>query len=334
MERITIVGLGPIGTSVGLGLKKANLTNAEIIGTARERRNASNANKIGAVDRTYAGLGAAVEGANLVILDADMGETEELLKTMGQRLNPGTVITDLGVMKSRVVAWAEEYVKDDVHFIPGRPLPKKPIAKIEDADGDAFQDCRYCIVPPVSAPEAAVKTVVGLADALGAKPFFMDALEHDSFAAGTSYLPVVLSAALVTATTSSESWREMHRLVSTEWETMSRLASENPEDNHAIARANPDLLAQWIDKLIAELQAYRTQITEDSEDLRHVFIEAWEARARWEHGVVEERDGPELPNSMQSMGAFLFGDRLMRRQREMSEREKARQWTYDRGGRR
>ena len=333
MERITIVGLGPIGTSVGLGLKRANLSNTEIIGTSRERRNASNANKVGAVDRTYAGLGAAVDGANLVILDADMGETEDLLKTLGQRLGPGAVITDLGVMKSKVVAWAEEYVKEGVYFIPGRPLPKKPIAALADADGEAFQDCRYCIVPPVSAPEAAVKTVVGMAEALGAKPFFMDALEHDSYAAGTSYLPVVLSAALVTATTSSESWREMHRLVSSEWETLSRLASDNPEDNHAIARANPELLVQWIDKLVLELQAYRTQIAEDSEDLKHVFIEAWEARARWEHGVVEDRVGPDLPTSMQSMGAFLFGDRLMRRQREMSEREKARQWTYDRGRR-
>ena len=333
MERITIVGLGPLGTSVGLGLKKANLSNAEIIGTSRERRNASNANKVGAVDRTYAGLGAAVDGANLVILDADMSETEDLLKTLGQRLDPGTVITDLGVMKSKVVAWAEEYVKDGVYFVPGRPLPKKPMATLEDADGDAFQDCQYCIVPPVTAPEAAVKTVVGMADALGAKPFFMDALEHDAFAAGTSYLPVVLSSALVTATTSSESWREMHRLVSSEWEAVSRLASESPEDNHAIARANPELLAQWIDKLIAELQAYRTKIADDSEDLLHVFVEAWEARARWEHGVVEDRGGPEIPGSMQSMGAFLFGDRLMRRQREMSEREKARQWTYDRGRR-
>lgn len=333
MERITIVGLGPLGTSIGLGLKKANLSNAEIIGTSRERRNASNANKVGAVDRTYAGLGAAVDGANLVVLDADMGETEELLKTLGQRLEPGAVITDLGVMKSKAVAWAEQYMKEGVYFVPGRPLPKKPITTLEEADGAAFQGCRYCIVPPVSAPEAAVKTVVGMADALGSTPFFMDALEHDSFAAGTSYLPVVLSSALVTATTSSESWREMHRLASSEWDAVGCLASNSPDDNLAIARANPELLAQWLDKLILELQAYREKILEDSEDLRHVFVEAWEARARWEHGVVEDRSGPEIPTAMQTMGAFLFGDRLMRRQREMSEREKARQWTYDRGRR-
>ena len=333
MERITIVGLGPLGTSIGLGLKRANLSNAEIIGTSRERRNATNANKVGAVDRTYAGLGAAVNGASLVVLDADVSETEDLLKTLGQRLDPGAVITDLGVMKSKVIAWAKQYVKDDVYFVPGRPLPKKPIATLEEADGEAFQGCRYCIVPPVSAPEAAVKTVVGMADALGSTPLFMDALEHDSFAAGTTYLPVVLSAALVTATTSSESWREMHRLASSEWDTVGGLASNSPEDNHAIARANPELLAQWLDKLIQELQAYRGMIAEDREDLRHVFIEAWEARARWQHGVVEDRAGPELPTAMQSMGAFLFGDRLMRRQREMSEREKARQWTYDRGRR-
>ena len=155
MERITIVGLGPLGTSIGLGLKRANLSNAEIIGTSRERRNATNANKVGAVDRTYAGLGAAVNGASLVVLDADVSETEDLLKTLGQRLDPGAVITDLGVMKSKVIAWAKQYVKDDVYFVPGRPLPKKPIATLEEADGEAFQGCRYCIVPPVSAPEAA-----------------------------------------------------------------------------------------------------------------------------------------------------------------------------------
>ena len=330
MERITIIGLGPLGTSVGLGLRNAKLSGTEIVGTSRERRNASNANKVGAVDRTFSTLGAAAEGANLIVLDTDLREMEDLLKVLGDRLEPGVVITDLGVMKSKAVAWAEDYMKDGVYFVPGRPLPKKAITTLEEADGTAFQDCHYCIVPPVRAPEAAVKTVVGMADALGAKPFFMDAHEHDAYAAATSYLPIILSSALVTSTASSESWREMHRLASSEWDKVGSLASNNPEDNLAFATANPELLVQWLDKIILELQAYREKIQDGSEDLLDVFINAWEARARWENGVVEEREGPDIPTATQSLGAFIFGDRLMRRQRQMSDREKARQWTYDR----
>ncbi|MCI0439415.1 MAG: prephenate dehydrogenase/arogenate dehydrogenase family protein [Chloroflexi bacterium] len=330
MERITLVGMGPISVSIGLALKKAGLNNTEVVGTSSNREALSGASKLGAVDKTIGNLRTAIEGAQLVVLDTPISETFELLDAVGAFLEDGCVVTDVGTTKIRVMQWTDELLPAGVSYVGGHPLLKKPMRKLEDSSPFAFDGVSYCIIPSSKAKEDAVKTVVSLAEMLGAKPLFLDAHEHDSYAVAMTYLPMVVSSALVKATTGSDSWREMHRLAAVEFEEYSKLASNDPQDNEAAALSNPDAMVFWIDQLITELYGFRNQIKNGDEMLLDSFVKAWEGRARWEANAVVEHDGPRLPTASESMAMAFFGERLMERYRQMTggDEKKKRSWKY------
>ena len=319
MGRITIVGMGPIGVSIGLALKKRGIGDTEIVGTAKDRRTLSSATQMGAVDSTDGNLKSAVRGAGLVILDASLKDTEDLLEALGQLLDTSCVITDTGASKGRIMELAEQHLPKGIDFVGGHPLIKKRLEGPEDADAALFEDADYCIMPAESANKSSVKTVVGLVETLGAVPYFLDRDEHDSYAAAMNHLPIVLSTAFVTAVAGSEGWREMHRLAASDFGDFSRLAANDPEENEAACLAKPDALVHWLDRMIAELYAYRSQIKERSQDLIDSFANAQEARDRWEAGMVVTSNARPLPSTGEMMGAAFVGQGLMNRYKEMTE---------------
>ncbi len=322
--------MGPIGTAIGLGLKRAGLPNTEIVGTGRDRDRLSKASKMGAVDKASGNLGDAIKGAQLVVLDTGLDETRELLEALAGILEQGAVVTDTATAKALVMRWAADYLPDGVSFVGGRPLPKRELLQQEDAEEGAFEGTYYCVIPPLSTPQDAVKTVLGMVEALGAKPFFLDAGEHDGFTAAMEILPQVLSSALVTSASASESWKEMSRLASHEFRRVSHLAANNPEESHATCLADPDLTVHWLDRFIDELLSYRSKIQQGDDELLDTFIDAWEARTKLELGAVEADDRPDAPTAANSIGSMFLGERLMRRQRQMAERKKRRGWTSSR----
>ena len=331
MQRITIIGIGPIGASIGLALKRAGLSDTEIVGTSGDRDLLSAVSKLGAVDKTISNLRSAVDDAQIVILDTPLGETRELLEAIGPMLGHGSVITDTGIAKERVIEWAEESLPRGVSFVGGHPLPKKQPRSLEEADASLFEDITYCIIPAKSADQEAVKAVVGMVETLGAKPLFLDISEHDSYAAAMSYLPIVLSAAYVTTTSNSESWREMHRLAGPEFGDLSRLVANDPQDNETACLSNPDALVHWLDQMITELYSYRNQIKERSDDLLDNLIRGWEAQARWEVGTVVEEEGQRLPSAGEMMATSAMGGRLFDRYKQTMGRDKKKEsWKYER----
>ena len=330
MERITIIGFGAYGASIGLGLKKARLRNTEIVGSGRERRVLNAADKMGAIDRVVGSLASAVEGASLIVLDTSITETRELLEVIGERARPGCVVTDVGTSKSLVIQWAEEYLPQGVSYVGGHPLLKESAVELEQASATLFQEADYCIVAADTSNQVSIRTVVNMAETLGAKPLFMDAHEHDSFAIAMNYLPMLLSSAFVTATSGSEGWRDMHRLAASEFNLVSQLAATDPQDIESACLANPDDVVHWIDQLITELYSYRNQITERSDNLLDTFIKAWEARAKWEADAVLEDDSPKAPSATESMATVFMGETLLRRYQQITRGEDRNRspWTY------
>lgn len=194
------------------------------------------------------------------------------------------------------------------------------------ADASLFHGATYCIIPGHRARQEAVKSVVGLAEILGAIPFFMDAQEHDSFAAAASHLPMILSTILMTSVTNSQSWDEISKLTSTGFGDISRLASSDPEMNRDICLTNPNEVIYWIDEFIRELYDFRNRVKEgQAEDIIETFIKSWEARAKWMAGVPKRKDpSMDAPRVSVSDSAtqMLLGERLARRRREMQEKTK------------
>lgn len=157
----------------------------------------------------------------------------------------------------------------------------KETSGVDEADADLFRGCVYCLTPAPEASSQAIQAVVRLVETIGAKPLFIDAEEHDNLVAGVSHLPILLSAAFVSATIKSPSWAEMSKLAARGYRDLSRLASGNPGMSRDICLTNQEQIVYWIGRYIEELGEYRRLIGEDSEELGKAFARAREARERW-----------------------------------------------------
>jgi prephenate dehydrogenase len=280
VRRIAIIGLGLIGGSMGLALKRAG-ADLEVVGFARRPAVAAKAIEIEAVDRTESDLLSAVKSANLVLIATPAMAIKEILAEIGESLVEGCIVTDAASTKTQVMGWAEESLPSSVSFIGGHPMAGKETSGIEAADGELFVNCTYCLIPGRGATKEAIDIVSGLVSQIGAKPLFIDAPEHDSLVAGISHLPLLISVALVLMTTKSPLWPNMAKLAATGFRDLSRLASGNPRMSRDICLTNREPIIQRLDEYIEELAELRRRISEGSEKLEEAFTRARDEREGW-----------------------------------------------------
>lgn len=278
--RIAIIGLGLIGGSMGLALRKAK-ADLEVVGFARRRETASRAVELGAVHRTEGDLLAVVKGADLVLIATPVMAIKEIMTRIRESLDEGCIVTDVASTKTQVMGWAEECLPSWVSFIGGHPMAGKETSGIEAADADLFIGCTYCLIPGCSAAEEAIDKVEGLVRQIGAKPLFIDASEHDMLVAAVSHLPMVISSALISMTTKSPLWDDMSKLAATGYRDLTRLASGSPEMSRDICLTNREFILRWIDEYSEELEKFRRLISEGSEELDEAFLQARERREGW-----------------------------------------------------
>lgn len=337
MERIAIIGLGLIGTSLGLALKQAKLPNIEIVGHDKDPAHATKAHKRGAVDRTHYNLHGAIEGARLVIIATPIMAIRDVLQAIAQSVEPGTVITDTGSTKGQVLRWAQEFLPETVSFVGGHPLSGKEESGPDAANPDLFKGVPYCIVPGKGADPDAVKSIAGMAETVGATPYFIDAYEHDSYMAAVNHLPFLLSTALVGVTTRSPGWRDMSKVASIQYRDITRLASADPEVHRDICLTNREGIVFWLDEFIKALYELRNTVKQSEtapDALEKVFISAWQERAKWLAGVTPgQQEGPSLPRASDAMLSLFVGERLAKRMRELQERERGKEKTKYPGSR-
>ncbi len=340
MQQVTIVGLGLIGASIGLGLrrwatndgKRAAVLSVTGFDTNLEHQNY--AKKIQAVDRTEWDLPRATREADLVIIAVPPLAVRSVLEALAETLKPGAVVTDVTSTKADIMKWADEILPNHVHFIGGHPMAGKS-QSIEGADADLFNAATWCVVPSVAADENAVQTVLGMVSALGAEPAFVDAHEHDGFVGAVSHLPFMLSIALMHSVSRDPAWRDMKQLSSTGFQDVSRLAGGSAEMHRDICVTNREAVVRWMGEAIEDLQHMRSLIAagteEADETLLSIFEETRDARAGW---ATTERRGGELVqdtdkelSNVSMTGQFnqmLFGSMFRRKPRlgSTTEREK------------
>jgi prephenate dehydrogenase len=283
VKKIAIIGLGLIGGSLALALKK-RARGTEIVGFSRSAKTVAVARKCGAIDRAARNLASAVSGADMVVIATPVMVTRDVLSSIAEHLSPDCVVTDTGSTKVQVMKWAGEYLSPQISFIGGHPMAGKETSGISEADAGLFKGCVYCLTPSYCATPQAVKKLKQVVESIGAKPFFIDAETHDNLVAGVSHLPMLLSAAFVTATAKSRLWPDMAKLAAGGYRDLSRLASGNPEINRDICLTNREKIVDWLDRYIEVLKGYRDLVADESEELAEMLAQAREARENWLRG--------------------------------------------------
>jgi prephenate dehydrogenase len=337
MPRIAIIGLGLIGGSIALALKRAQ-PEVEVAGFARTRETVQKARRLKAIDVAADSAADAVRGASLVVIASPILAKRAVFAEIADALEPGAVVTDVGSTKSRVMRWAKEILPAHAHFVGGHPMAGKEQAGIDAADADLFQDRPWVIVPSVDADEAAVNTVLGLAQVCGARPIFMDAEEHDSYVAAISHLPLVVASALFSVVFGSTAWPELAQLASSGFRDTTRLASGSPEMAHDIVRTNRDNVLHWIDRFAQELQRFRDVIaSEEGEQILEAFLRAQVERDHYIESGPPRREASEQEfERVNFLANLLIGSKLasaLQKQEQIIRDAEARAEGKDRKGR-
>lgn len=279
--RIAIIGLGLIGSSIGLALSR-EARDFEIIGHDRSNAAAGQAKKLQAVDKTEWNLINACDGAGLVILALPLGAIRETMQALAGELATGAVVIDTASIKTPVQAWADELLPAGAAFVGTNPIVASDQTGGAAARADLFEGRMWAICPSPDADERAVKTAADLASRLGAKPLFLDATEHDGMAAAVEQLPALASMALLTSAVSQPAWREMRKLAGGQFESSTRLVSSDPRVFSDAMLHSTEQVVRWIDSFIDNMAAWRDLIAAgDSEAIDNAFAEAAAARALW-----------------------------------------------------
>jgi prephenate dehydrogenase len=310
--RITIVGLGLIGGSIGLALRQAGLASA-VVGHDRKPDANRQAKKVGAVDRTDWNLISACENADLVILAIPAGEIEPTLQAVGPYLRPGCVVMDTAAIKEPVLAWAAEALPEGIHFVGGNPIITKATGGegLEVARADLFQKGVFCVVPSPGADPMAVKLATDLVAFLGAKPLFVDPVEHDGMLAGIEHLPALLAMTLLEMASQQPVWQELRKVAGSSFEIGTRLASMEPASLAALLLQNRDNVLRWLDLFSESLASIRKALAENDNAIAGRFEVALEERWKWLHdrevGQWEELPGGEMPERPNLLADMFLG---------------------------
>jgi prephenate dehydrogenase len=318
---ITIIGLGQIGTSIGLALANqkppVHRTGNDLVPDFGRR-----AQKMGAIDQVVFNIPRSVKAADVVILACPVDELHENLKSIAGELRPGTVVINTSPVRVAVDAWAKEILPPDRHFISVTPT-LNPAYLADTATGpdaahaDLFQNSLMIITTPPGTHPEALQLASDLVGLLGGKPFFADAIEADGLLAATQTLPELMAAALVNATVDEPGWNEGRKLAGQAYTAVTGPLLNLDEDKTfgTTALLNRANVLRAIDNLIKALYDLRTQIEkQDSQALHKLIMHALEERTKWlaerSRGSWDQDAMSSVPTSRQMLGRLIsFGNK-------------------------
>jgi prephenate dehydrogenase len=197
LHRLSIIGVGLLGGSIGMAVKSA-ITGCEIVGYGHRQDTLKRAVEVGAIDHGTGDFKAAVEGADLVILCTPVGLLGDMLRGISGFLPPGAIVTDVGSTKASVVAAAVEILRDANPFVGSHPMAGSEKRGVEFARADLYRNALCIVTPSDRTPASALEEVEGFWRLLGMHTCRMSPDDHDRALAEVSHLPHALAAALVT----------------------------------------------------------------------------------------------------------------------------------------
>jgi len=193
-DRVTLIGLGLIGSSLGWVLKKQNLAN-EVVGHDAKPAVRAKALELGFIDRAEADIGKSVAGAELVVVCVPMLAIGPVCEAIAPHLEDGAIVTDVGSCKTM----------KHVHVVPGHPVAGTEHSGPEAGFAEMFHQ-RWCILaPPPGTDAKAVRTVRNLWRQAGMHVETMEAERHDLVLAITSHLPHLIAYTIVDTAVDLES---------------------------------------------------------------------------------------------------------------------------------
>lgn len=278
---VGIVGVGLLGASLGLALKKNQIA-SRIVGSGRSSTNTNLALQMGAVD-VIVPLDQLTQEADLIIFCVPVAQTKSVLEGIKQGLNSHTLVMDVGSTKLDVVATAKETLGEAVRqFVPAHPIAGGALHGAAAAKDDLYQDRQVIVCPLQENAPQDIERIIQLWTRLGSQVYQMAALQHDHIFAAVSHLPHVLSYALMLQIANSEDASMKFDHAGAGFRDFTRIAGSSPEMWRDITLANRQEVLKELKTYQQILQTIQKAIEqEDGASLEKLFTIASQSRNLW-----------------------------------------------------
>ncbi|HKW85649.1 MAG TPA: prephenate dehydrogenase/arogenate dehydrogenase family protein [Nitrospiraceae bacterium] len=197
-KQAAIVGVGLIGGSLGMVLKRQGLADS-VVGIGRRVENLQMAVELGAIDRYVSDAKEGIHGADLVVLATPVDTYERHLKDWATCLEPGAIVSDVGSVKGALVEQAEDLLPERTYFVGAHPIAGREKTGVAAGSADLFRGARCILTPTRNTDRQALQVIRELWEAAGSTVVSMDPFLHDQVLGAVSHLPHVVAFSLMNA---------------------------------------------------------------------------------------------------------------------------------------
>ncbi|MGI6166249.1 MAG: prephenate dehydrogenase/arogenate dehydrogenase family protein [Limnochordia bacterium] len=264
MRRISIVGLGLIGGSLGLALR-CRTEDVYVVGFDTSPETCSDALNLGAVDQIASSIEEAFSGSELVFLATPIRGIIDYLHDAARFCKPGCIVTDMGSTKTLIMQKAAEILPGEVVFIGGHPMAGKERSGIFAASPHLFENAAYVLTPPDSGHGTELSTLRSVIEIIGAFPVLLSPDEHDLIVAAVSHLPHICAVALAnTVGNLAPQYPDLLALAAGGFRDTTRVASGDPRLWCQILETNRGHINSMIEEFKGVLSDLQRALQTDS----------------------------------------------------------------------
>ena len=290
-KTIYIAGLGLIGASMALGIKRDH-PDYEILGYNRSQASRDIALERGMIDRATDDFASFAPLADVIILSLPIKQTIAFLQELATlELKEGVIISDAGSTKSAIVSTAEKYFADKpVRFVGAHPMAGSHKTGAASADVNLFENAYYIFTPSSLTTPDTLEEMKDLLSGLHARFIEIDAKEHDRVTSQISHFPHILASGLMEQTASYAEEHEMaRRFAAGGFRDMTRIAESEPGMWTSILLSNRETIIERIEDFKRRLDEVGQAISKgDENQIWNFFNQAREQRQAME---IHKRGG-------------------------------------------
>ncbi|HBR14745.1 MAG TPA: prephenate dehydrogenase/arogenate dehydrogenase family protein [Candidatus Omnitrophica bacterium] len=290
-RKVTIVGVGLMGGSLGMAIKKHRLAR-EVVGYSQHHATLVHAQKYQAIDVGLTDLPSAIRNADLVVLAAPVDSIIKSLPVINPHLKRGCVITDVGSVKQEVMEAAEKYLSAPVFFVGSHPLAGSEKKGIMNARADLFDDAVCLLTPTDKTHQMARQKIKLLWTKIGCTVKYLTPEAHDEILAYTSHMPHLLAYAIMETIPKEHLEHSGQGL-----KDLTRIAGSSPQMWNDIFLANSKNVLKALDECVKHLSYIRKAIVARDETALLHHLTAGNEKRNLLEPAPEEKIQTENPHT-------------------------------------
>lgn len=281
--KIAVIGVGLIGGSIALGLKKQFGAKITVFGLCANPKRTKSAVEAGIIDAGLSEIGDLPSDINLIILAVPVRTSLEIIKILAKRNFDSCLVIDVGSTKQAIIVKARKLFGQNISFIGTHPMAGNETSGFESASAGLFRHKPWIICHDKSkADSRQLATVKNMIQTLEAEIFMMDAKTHDKFAGWVSHAQLALSSILINTLMRQNKGRQMMKIASNGFRDVTRGASHNPQMRTDIILTNKANIISVLGKVKAEIDIFLESLRKsDGRGILKYFQDAKKIRDNW-----------------------------------------------------